>query len=644
MTRHRRRQKPRNRHKRSAKPRTGPVGRIEIARRGYAFCDTDEGSFFIPRGKLGSAMPNDTVELRVRAGKPHESDKREASVARVIERAAEYFVGVIEYNDPIAVVVSQDPRMRHDLFVTDGQTGGAKEGDIVLAHITSYPMRYQPMQGYVVEVLGSADDPGMDVDIIIHNLDLPTEFSPQAIEEAESMHLDVDAALEERGRRDLRSRDVFTIDPTDAKDFDDAISLDEVEGCLRLGVHIADVSHYVHWDSSIDVCARDRATSVYLVDRVLPMLPEKLSNDLCSLKPGQDRLAMTCDMFLDEDAKLKRYEVYPSVICSKRRFDYVEAQEILDRTHADPYEEKLRRFDALAKKLYETREKRGAIDFDSVEAKPVLDEFGRVERVDLRRNTDATSMIEEAMILANETVAGHAHGKHAPFVYRIHESPSAQALEALLPLLKDMGYSTAGLAEGYPQAFQRVLDEAKKTHDETLVNYLVLRSMERAVYSTEPIAHFGLASKCYCHFTSPIRRYPDLMVHRLLKDPRAMEGQLDWLAHHSSKMERLAEQAERDSVELKLCEYLEEHIDEEFVGTISTVVARGLFVRLDNTLEGFLLLNDLHAEHHDFDPKTQTLVGEETGRTYRLGQQIRVRVEDVDPRERNVTFTLAERP
>lgn len=625
----------------SRRSSVGPIGTIDIHARGYAFCDTDEGSFFVPRSALGGAMPGDKVELRVSSRDEPDGGKRSAKVTRVVSRATEYLIGTLEINDPLAVVVAQDPRVRHDLFITDGHTGGAHDGDVVLARITSYPDRRQPMQGYVVEVLGAADAPGMDVDIIIHNLDLPTKFSPQALEQAEGIEVDVEAALAEPGRHDLRMRDIFTIDPTDAKDFDDAISLDKVDGMLRLGVHIADVSSYVAWDSHIDICARDRATSVYLVDRVLPMLPEKLSNDVCSLRPGEDRLTMTCDMYLDASANVRRYEIYPSVICSKRRFDYDEVQEILDGKRDDPYAAKLARFDALAKRLLSLRLARGAIDFETVEAKPVLDERGMVMRVDLRHKTDATSMIEEAMILANETVARHAHANDVPFVYRVHEPPSAAALEALLPPLRELGYNVAELATGNPAAFQDVLDEAHGTREEPLVNYLVLRSMERAAYNTEPIGHFGLASTFYCHFTSPIRRYPDLMVHRLLKDSHAMETHLQWLAKHSSKMERLAERAERDSVELKLCEYLAERIGEVFTGTISTVVARGLYVRLENTLEGFVRFDYLHGEYHEFDPLVQTLVGEETGRTYRIGQQLRVRVEEVNPRERSVSFSLA---
>lgn len=628
-------------HSNSRRSGMGPIGTIDIHMRGYAFCDTDEGSFFIPASGLGGAMPGDRVELRVSKRSAQEGDKRSARVVRVIKRATEYLIGTLEINDPLTVVVAQDPRVRHDLFITDGSIGDAKDGDVVLAQITRYPDRRQPMQGFVIEALGSADDPGMDVDIIIHNLGIPTKFSPQALMQADEIVLDVDAALSEPGRYDLRMRDVFTIDPVDAKDFDDAISLDEVDGMVRLGVHIADVSSYVGWDDHIDICARDRATSVYLVDRVIPMLPERLSNDICSLRPGEDRLTMTCDMYLDKACNVKRYEIYPSVICSKRCFNYDEVQEILDATLGDAYEKKLQDFNAIAKKLFELRIDRGAIDFDSVEAKPVLDEEGMVVRVDLRRKTKATSMIEEAMILANETVARHMHNNHIPCIYRVHEPPSAAALEALLPPLRELGYNVSELATGNPQAFQEILDDARGTSEEPLVNYLMLRAMERATYSTEPVSHFGLASRFYCHFTSPIRRYPDLMVHRLLKDPHAMETHLQWLAKHSSKMEQSAETAERDSVNMKLCEYLAERIGEVFVGTISTVLASGFFVRLESTVEGFVRFDPAHDEYHQFDPMKQTFMGEETGRTYRIGQQIKVRVEEVDPRERTVSFSIA---
>ncbi len=648
----RRQKKPRHAKGRNHSSRIAgncPIGRIDIAREGYGFVDTDEGSFYIPANRTGGAMNGDMVEVRPRHSQRAAGKKREAIVARVHKRAMEYVVGVLEVHDPLAAVVPQDPRIQHDVFIDLRQCPEAKDGDVVLARITNYPTRKSAATGFIVEVLGSKEKPGMDVDIIIHNHGLPTEFSPKALQEAAAMTPAIEEALQEHGRHDLRGRDVFTIDPVDAKDFDDAISLDHVEGLTRLGVHIADVSSYVVWDSSIDIAARDRATSVYLVDRVIPMLPEELSNDICSLRPGQDRRAFTCDMYFDEAGKLRKYQIHPSVVCSKRRFNYGEAQEILDQARAvgkehvstvDPYAAKLLEFHELASKLLALRMERGSLDFDAPEAKPVLDEDGVVERIDLRVKNEATSMIEEAMIAANECVAGHLFRKKLPCVYRIHESPRPKSLEALLPVLRELHYDIKGLRSGEPTAYQALLEQARMRPECDLVESMVLRSMERARYSTNPQEHFGLASAHYCHFTSPIRRYPDLMVHRLLKDAAAMEGQLDWLAEHSSKMERRAEQAERDSVNLKICEYMERKVGEEFVGTISTVHAYGFFVRLDNTAEGFVRFDPVKHEHFRFDPKLQTLMGEETGRTYRLGQRVKVTLKQVNLRDQTIDFAV----
>ena len=637
--------KGRRRHPRGNQRGNLPLGTVEVSHSGYGFVETQEGSFYIPKNRMGGAMHGDTVEVRPSRTQRQPGHNRQASVVRVHRRANEYVPGVLKIEEPLAAVLPSDPRLQHDIFVTLDECPAARDGDVVLARMTTYPDRRTAAQGYVVEVLGREDEPGIDIDMIVHTAGLPTEFSPQALEQAGKLTVDIEGALAEQGRRDLRQRDIFTIDPADAKDFDDAISLDHVEGLVRLGVHIADVSSYVEWDSSIDICARDRATSVYLVDRVLPMLPEELSNDICSLRPGQDRRAMTCDLFLDNAAQVVRYDIYPSVICSKRRFNYGEVQGILDARAAgggaDPYAAKLAEFDAIAKQLLARRERAGALDFDSEEAKPVLDEQGQVERVDVRTKTDATQMIEQAMILANETVAAHVCAQKLPLVYRIHEAPRAKALETLLPVLKELKYPIEGLGHGEPRAFQRVLQAAKGRPEEALVNVMVLRSMERARYSVEPLGHFGLASEHYCHFTSPIRRYPDLMVHRLLKDPRAMEGQLEWLAEHASKMERVAEEAERDSVNLKLAEYMSTRVGEVFEGTISSLLHRGFFVRLPNTVEGMVRFDAFRDEYHEFDPKLQTLVGEETGRTYRLGQQVRVRCVKVDVRERYIDFELA---
>lgn len=647
------------RHKKGRRPGKGrshssrqqgncPLGVIELSSAGYGFVETEEGSFYIPANRTGGAMNGDTVEVRPRSTQPGAGRRREAVVMRVHRRALEYVVGVLEVCDPLAAVVPQDPRIHHDIFVDPRQAPQAKDGDMVLARITSYPTKTAAATGYIVEVLGSSTQPGIDVDVIVHDHGLATTFSLQALEQARSLDAGIEEALAEPGRHDLRQRAVFTIDPADARDFDDAISIDKVGGLTRLGVHIADVSSYVEWDSHIDICARDRSTSTYLVDRVLPMLPEELSCDICSLRPGVERRALTCDMHFDENGVLRRYQIFPSVIRSSRRFTYGEAQELLDEVAAgadpaalhEPLAPKLWELHQLAVKLAANREQRGALDFDSPEAKPVLDDDGVPLRIDLRVKNDATSMIEEAMIAANECVAGHLHRKKLPCVYRTHESPRPKSLETLLPVLKELGYSTAGLAAGEPAAYQRLLGEARQRPEGELVDSMVLRSMERARYSVQPLPHFGLASSCYCHFTSPIRRYPDLMVHRLLKDPSAMEGQLEWLAEHASKMERIAEEAERDSVNLKICQFMEGRLGQSFTGTISAVHAHGFFVRLDNTAEGFVNIDPVRHEYCQFDPKLQTLMGEETGRTYRLGQRVRVTLSKVDRRDQTIEFEL----
>lgn len=625
-----------------------PLGVIDIAREGYGFVETQEGTFYIPANRTGGAMNGDTVEVRPRPAQRGAGMRREAVVVRVHKRALEYVVGVLRVCDPLVAVVPQDPRVQHDIFVDMRQSPAAKDGDMVLARITGYPSRGCAATGYIVEVLGDSSRPGIDVDVIVHDHGLSTEFSAQALQRARALEADIEGALEDPLCHDLRGRVTFTIDPADARDFDDAISIESIGGYTRLGVHIADVSSYVAFDDSIDICARDRATSVYLVDRVIPMLPEELSCDICSLRPGVDRRALTCDMHFDEDGVLCRYQIFPSVIRSRRRFTYAQAQELLDQLEqgaspsslVEPLAPRLLELHRLAEKLLARREERGSLDFDAPEAKPVLDEDGVPTRIDLRVKNDATSMIEEAMIAANECVASHLHRKKLPCVYRIHESPRPKSLEALLPVLKELGYGTAGLAAGEPAAYQRLLDEARRRPEAALVDSMVLRSMERARYSVQPQPHFGLASSCYCHFTSPIRRYPDLMVHRLLKDPCSMQGQLEWLAGHASKMERVAEEAERDSVNLKICQYMAAHLGESFEATICAVHQYGFFVRLDNTAEGFVRIDPVRHEYCQFDPKLQTLMGEETGRTYRLGQRVRVRLAHVDPRDQSMDFEL----
>lgn len=642
--------------KKVAKARRGGfiVGKISMTRRGYGFVDAQDGDFYVSSRDTNGAMHGDIVALRpdTKRGK----QGRSGVVVRVIERATTQVVGRFERHGAIGIVIPSDRRIRHDVFIPRNAIGEATTGDIVVATFTAYPSRNQSAQGVVTEIVGREDESGIEIEIIIREHGLHTEFSDEVHAAAEAITLDVDAALSrEPERRDIRDRFTFTIDPVDARDFDDAISIEHVDGLTRLGVHIADVSHYVPWDSAIDGEARLRATSVYLVDRVLPMLPEKLSNEICSLNPGQDRLSFTVDMYLDKDAVVQRYELYPSAMRSDRRFDYGQVQRMLDGE--EPFidassEVALKDFAHVATKIGERRVARGGLDFETVEAKVRLAEDGTPLEVVVRERTQATNMIEEAMILANEVVARHMRDARVPMIYRIHENPDPDALNNVAVVLKEFDYPIKDVHGASPATFQRIVKFAHDRPEKRLINSLLLRALERARYVDYLGTHFGLASEAYTHFTSPIRRYPDLIVHRLLRaqlkddlerDPNTvgMVPELTWLAEHSSFMEREAEMAEDDSVRFKLCQLMAEHIGEEFDGVITGVASYGLFVQLDNTAEGLLHVEALTDDHYRYEPARFMLVAEGKGESYRLGMPIRVRIANVSLAEARIDFEPA---
>ncbi len=635
---------------------------------GYGFVQTAEGEFFVPASKMGGAFDGDMVEIAPTHVNPQhkqlhkahgkQGDKPSGRVVRVVNRAHESIVGRYEVAEPFGVVVPEDRRIPYDIFTMRKDYPHVRDGDAVRVRITTYPSRNEAATGVIEEVIGRAEDEDLAIDMIVARHKLETAFSDASIEQAEKAEVDVAGALGE-GYRDLRDRFVFTIDPADARDFDDAISIDEVDGLVRLGVHIADVSHYVPWNSSIDFDARRRATSVYLVDRVIPMLPEELSNDICSLKPGEPRRAMTADMFLDGSFEVKRATFYPSVIESKARLSYEEAQEALDGDGSASIDEaladKLHRLHEVACGLADARRRAGGIDFDTTEAKVRLDSGGEPEAIVLRRRTDATEMIEEAMVLANNQVASYLSERGFPSVYRVHEPPSPESLAELVPVLQEFDYlktvSASAFSAGSPTAIQAVLGRAAGRPEAELVSTLVLRSMKRAEYKSECGPHFGLASDAYTHFTSPIRRYPDLIVHRMLKaqlfgKPGTFEQQvhsLAWLAKHSSEMERIAEAAARESQEYKMIEYLSRDVGAAFNAVIAGVASYGFFVRLENTAEGLVPLKELGAEYFALDARRHQLVGQESGTVYRLGQRVRVVLEAAYPRERKLDFRLAPR-
>ena len=649
-------------------PRSNPRGVLRVSAAGYGFVQTAEGEFFVPASKMGGAFDGDMVEIapthvNPQHKQPHKAhgkqgDKPSGRVVRVVNRAHESVVGRYEVAEPFGVVVPEDRRIPYDIFTMRKDYPHVRDGDAVRVRITTYPSRNEAATGVIEEVIGRAEDEDLAIDMIVARHKLETAFSDASIEQAEKAEVDVAGALGE-GYRDLRDRFVFTIDPADARDFDDAISIDEVDGLVRLGVHIADVSHYVPWNSSIDLDARRRATSVYLVDRVIPMLPEELSNDICSLKPGEPRRAMTADMFLDGSFEVKRATFYPSVIESKARLSYEEAQEALGGDGSASIDgalaDKLHRLHEVACGLADARRRAGGIDFDTTEAKVRLDSGGEPEAIVLRRRTDATEMIEEAMVLANNQVASYLSERGFPSVYRVHEPPSPESLAELVPVLQEFDYlktvSASAFSAGSPTAIQAVLGRAAGRPEAELVSTLVLRSMKRAEYKSECGPHFGLASDAYTHFTSPIRRYPDLIVHRMLKaqlfgKPGTFEQQvhsLAWLAKHSSEMERIAEAAARESQEYKMIEYLSRDVGAAFNAVIAGVASYGFFVRLENTAEGLVPLKELGAEYFALDARRHQLVGQESGTVYRLGQRVRVVLEAAYPRERKLDFRLAPR-
>ncbi|MBQ6391509.1 MAG: VacB/RNase II family 3'-5' exoribonuclease [Eggerthellaceae bacterium] len=728
-----------------------PRGLLAITRGGYGFVKTAEGEFFIPFDKLNGAFDGDMVEVsparqerskKALARAASSTRKREARVKRVIEHAHPEIIGRYEVAEPFGVVVPEDPRIPYDIFTLRSESASVPDGAIVRVAIETYPSRKEAAAGRVVEVLGDFDDERVPVDLIVARYKLETAFSQGALEQAAEAQVDVDGALSS-GYKDLRDRFVFTIDPADARDFDDAVSICSVvftnDGTLhaadacdtpswrsglgsrpegrfasssrqsgasqapslsggerpdsaggngeaqepslpgenrlgpsgnddgtngwRLGVHIADVSHYVPWGSSVDLDALRRATSVYLVDRVIPMLPEALSNEVCSLKPNETRRTMTVDLLLDDEGRVLDVDVYPALISSKARLTYDEAQGLIDGDSqlgdvrgdlAYKLKSCVRELSTLAKKRMALREAAGGIDFDTVEAKVKLDGEGAPVSIELRKRTDATQLIEEAMIAANESVARYLRDAGFPCIYRTHDKPSRESLAGLLPVLQEFSWfkdvDSRSFVAGNPHAIARVLEECSGRDEGALVTTLVLRSMKRALYESELGAHYALASDAYAHFTSPIRRYPDLVVHRMLRAsllgrPQKFDQEvknLTWIAEHSSEMERIAERAASESQEVKIVELMESSVGQRFSAIITGVASFGLFVRLENTAEGVVEVADLGHEYFALDATRHTLTGADTGRQYRLGKHIAVQLVEAHRRAQRLRFRLAK--
>lgn len=635
------------------------VGRFQLTSKGFGFVIPDnkgEGKdVFIPPRAIGGAMNNDRVmariETRVSGMKP------EGEVIRIIKRANNKIVGIFAKTGDFGFVVPDDKRIGQDIYIARKNFGGAKPGQKVVIEITAWPEERKSAEGRIIEVLGTPGDVGLEILSIIKQNDLPLEFPEEVINASKRVPVKIsDADL--RGRRDLRALPVVTIDGEDAKDLDDAVFVRQQGDDFLLGVHIADVSHYVRENALLDREARLRGTSVYLVDRVIPMLPERLSNGICSLNAGEDRLSMSCEMLVDRKGRIKAYEVFPSVIRVSKRLNYREVREILvdkDAVLLEKYRDlvpMLLEMEEVCKLLRNKRVVRGAVDFDFPEQKVILDEEGRPIDIVQRVRSISESIVEEFMLAANETVARHMSNQEWPFIYRVHDLPSEDKMTDLAQLLNNFNVKLPISEEIKPLEVQKALKQMQGRPEERLVATVTLRSMKQAVYQVENIGHFGLAAEYYTHFTSPIRRYPDLVVHRLLRQwlqnpslkaakRESLEAELGDIASNSSLRERAAAEAERATVDLKMAEYMAGHIGEEFVGTISGVTAFGMFVELANGVEGLVHISSLTDDYYEFQEQQYSLLGEHKRKAYRLGDKVRIEVLQVNITERNIDFIMA---
>lgn len=626
--------------------------------KGFGFVEIEgqDEDIFIPESDTGTAMHQDKVRIIIRDDKK-EGKRQEGVVVKVLERGMPEIVGTYQLNRDFGFVISDNPKFSKDIFIPRKEAAGIKNGDKVIAVITDYGSGNKNPEGKIKENLGNIRTPGTDILAIVKSFGIPSEFPEKVMKQAQRVPdhvLDADRD----GRLDLRHLQTVTIDGEDAKDLDDAISLTKEGDIYHLGVHIADVSNYVQYNSALDREALKRGTSVYLADRVVPMLPERLSNGICSLNQGEDRLALSCLMDINEKGKVVSHQIAETVINVNERMCYTDVKNILEDTD----EEAKKRYDALIPMFFmmkelsgilrNSRHHRGSIDFDFPESKIILNAAGKAIEVKPYEANVATKIIEDFMLMANETVAQEYCTEEIPFVYRTHDNPDPEKVESLLTLLHNQGVKIQKAKEEItPKEIQQIIESIEGLPNEAMISRLVLRSMKQAKYTTECSGHFGLAAKYYCHFTSPIRRYPDLQIHRIIKDNlrgRLMrEGRtehyaeiLDEVARQSSVCERRADEAERESDKLKKAEYMSYHLGEEFEGIISGVTGWGLYVELPNTVEGLVHVNTLRDDYYVFDQESYELCGEMTKKVYKLGDKVRVRVADADKMLKTVDFEL----
>lgn len=635
-------------------------GTYRASRKGYGFVTVseEEPDIYIHEEHTGGAFDRDRVEVLVTSWP--EGRNREGKILRVLARGYTRVVGLYQKNQKktYGFVIPDDQKFQKDIFIPEGKEGGAVDGHKVVVELISYGEDGKNPEGKIVEIIGHINDPGVDILSVVKGYDLPMEFPEKVLNQAERAAKEVTAA-DMAGRKDIRDWQMVTIDGEDAKDLDDAVSLVKEGENYILGVHIADVANYVQENSALDREALKRGTSVYLADRVIPMLPHVLSNGICSLNAGSDRLALSCIMKVDPQGAVIDHEIAETVVHVKERMTYTSVKKILedqDPHERERYRELIPMFEQMGELsdiLRQRRKKRGSIDFDFPESKLVLDEAGMPVEIKPYERNKATRLIEDFMLLANETVAEEYYWQELPFLYRTHEQPDNDKIRSLAVFINNFGYSMhVGQNEVRPKEIQKLLGKVEGSPEEALISRLALRSMKQARYTPENTGHFGLAANYYTHFTSPIRRYPDLQIHRIIKDNLRGRMKPEKIAHYekilsevakaSSERERRADEAERETIKLKKAEYMSRHVGEVYEGVISGLTRWGMYIELENTVEGLVHVANMPDDHYDYDENGFRMVGERTGKTYKLGQRVFVRVTGADVFMRTVDFEIAD--
>ncbi len=637
------------------------TGVIEGNPKGYGFLipdNKDMKDIFISPTDLSGAMNGDRVIVKS-DGNFIDNKSPEGKVIRILERANKTVIGTFQQSKSFGFVVADDKKLGCDIFISKNDFNGARNNQKVIVKITQWPVGRRNAEGEIIEVIGNDEDTKTHIDAVLIRHKVRQYFTAEVIAQAKGIEVEIPEKEIDR-RKDLRHLTIITIDGEDAKDLDDAVYVEKLENNqYKLGVHIADVTHYVKENSKIDKEALKRATSIYLADRVIPMLPKELSNGVCSLNPNEDKLTLSCEMIIDLKGKVVDYLIYESIISSKYRMTYTDVSNILendDEELKEKYKEilpMLKNMEELSIILRQKRDQRGCIDFDFDETKLKVDESGKVIDVTKYERRTSNKIIEEFMLAANETIAENYYWLNIPFVYRIHEEPDEEKIADFSKFIYNFGYTLKGSQEIHPRELQQLLLKVQGKKEETVINTMMLRSLRKAIYSHECSPHFGLAANYYCHFTSPIRRYPDLQIHRIIKaqinnkisltDNANLYERCAVVAEQSSKQERIADEVERDTDKIRIAEFMSDKIGEEYEGIISGVTSFGIFVELDNTVEGLVHISNIEDDYYIYDNDNKVLTGKVTGNTFKIGDVVKVRLEKVSIANAEIDFSILEK-